>query len=160
MLRALPPDTPRPPQFQPELPTNHFLWKTRFFQLRPSVATLPSHTHVASWSHVYSNAEANKLGKQTQMQLLLGAVPEGLLRGLANTAAMNYKLQDERASLIKTFNTPSSYTQDSGPSPSRMRAAFSTGLLLVNLGLWISIFSDFRFSRFFIFGKYVRKTCW
>ena len=30
MLRALPPDTPRPPQFQPELWKNQFLWKTRF----------------------------------------------------------------------------------------------------------------------------------
>ena len=33
MLRALPPDTPRPPQFQPELPKKQFLWKTRFFQI-------------------------------------------------------------------------------------------------------------------------------
>ena len=33
MVRALHPDTPRPPQFQPELPKNKFLWKTRFFQV-------------------------------------------------------------------------------------------------------------------------------
>ena len=32
MLRALPRDTPRPPQFQPELPKKQFLWKTRFSQ--------------------------------------------------------------------------------------------------------------------------------
>jgi len=30
MLRALTPDTPRSPQFQPELPKNQFLLKTRF----------------------------------------------------------------------------------------------------------------------------------
>ena len=33
MVRALLPDTPRPPQFQPELWKNQFLWKTRFFQV-------------------------------------------------------------------------------------------------------------------------------
>ena len=33
MVRALPPDTPRPPQFQTELWKNQFLWKTRFFQV-------------------------------------------------------------------------------------------------------------------------------
>ena len=33
MLRALLPDTPRPPQFQPELPKSHFLCKTLFFQV-------------------------------------------------------------------------------------------------------------------------------
>ena len=33
MVRALPLDTPRPPQFQPELPKKQFLWKTLFFQV-------------------------------------------------------------------------------------------------------------------------------
>ena len=33
MVCALPPDTPRPPQFQPELWKNKFVWKTRFFQV-------------------------------------------------------------------------------------------------------------------------------
>ena len=33
MVRALLLDTPRPPQFQPELPKRKCLWKTRFFQV-------------------------------------------------------------------------------------------------------------------------------
>jgi len=34
------------------------------------------------------------------------------------------------------------------------------GLLLVNLGFWISRFSEFRFSRFCVFAKYVWNICW
>ena len=32
--------------------------------------------------------------------------------------------------------------------------------LLVNLGFWIFIFSDFGFSRFCFFAKYVGEICW
>ena len=38
----------------------------------------------------------------------------------------------------------------------KLRKTKNSGLLLVNLGFWIFRFSDFRFSRFFVFAKCFR----
>ncbi len=53
MLGAVTLETPKPPQFQPELPKKQFLWKTRFFQL---VFCQRWTSRVSCWCHYMSSA--------------------------------------------------------------------------------------------------------
>ena len=72
MLRVLPPDTPRPPQFQPELWKNQFLWKTRFSRFTNRSLLFATH-------NTTTNATSNVM-PNTPPSTIPSALPSATLR--------------------------------------------------------------------------------